>query len=470
MSRRRTSATMTLLVFVLSGLLVMVLVATVSILILRHLNDATIAAAVRQDEHLAETTATGIIQPVLQSGIVRGKVEDLASVENAVAHNTVVSDPIERVLIWKPEVSPEGKPEGKLLYTSEPADQRSAPECLVPPCSAPDPMIGSAFPLSPATTETLEAWNTRKAQQVSSGQIDGSLPQYGFPADRRLLEVAVLVKTLGPKQRPLLFQALLKSDAVEASGAELWGAFLPILGVAMLAFVILQIPLAYRLARRVREVQGDRELLLQRAIDASDLERRRITSDLHDGLVQEFAGLAMSLSANADAVSERDPQSGEALDEASNMVRQGMRSLRSAVMGIYPPTLHSAGLPAALSDLAAPMEAQGIQVSLDVDAALELPADVEPLLFRCAQESVRNIISHAEAKEVSIKLAAGRRSTVLEIVDDGSGFSAADRELAHADGHAGLRLMEDLAKDAGSRFEITSEPGQGTTVRLEVPR
>jgi signal transduction histidine kinase len=147
-----------------------------------------------------------------------------------------------------------------------------------------------------------------------------------------------------------------------------------------------------------------------------------------------------------------------------------MRSLRSAVMGIYPPTLHSAGLPAALSDLAAPMEAQGIQVSLDVDAALELPADVEPLLFRCAQESVRNIISHAEAKEVSIKLAAGRRSTVLEIVDDGSGFSAADRELAHADGHAGLRLMEDLAKDAGSRFEITSEPGQGTTVRLEVPR
>jgi signal transduction histidine kinase len=278
------------------------------------------------------------------------------------------------------------------------------------------------------------------------------------------------VTTRGPEHHDLLLEALIKPVAVQASNLELWSAVMPVLAVALVAIAVLLFPLAYRLARKVREAQGERVLLLQRAIDASDLERLRITSDLHDGLVQEFAGLAMSLSATAETVSERDPQTGDALNEASDMVRQGMRSLRSAVMAIYPPTLHSAGLPAALSDLAAPLEAQGIRVRLDVDESLDLPATIEPLLFRCAQESVRNIINHARASEVSISLSASRRSIVLQIVDDGSGFSAAERELAHADGHAGLRLMEDLAKDAGASLVVASEPGRGTTVRLEAPR
>ena len=433
MGRRNTSVARALLVFVLSGLLVLLLVGTAGVLVLRRLGTAE---AVREAENLAVVTAQGIIEPRLFNGIVRAEATSMVAIDSIVK-GAVLRDPIVRVLIWSPQ--------GKILY-SDNLD-----------------LVDSTLPLSEVATETLDTG------QVASGQSDSSLPQNRLEDNPgQLLEVVVPVET--PDGHRLLFEALFRSAAVQASGIELWGTFLPILAVALLAFAALQIPLAYRLARQVRDSQLDREQLLQRAIDASDLERRRITSDLHDGLVQEFAGLAMSLSASADTISERDPQSAEALREASTMVRQGMHSLRSAVMGIYPPTLHRAGLPAALSDLVAPLEAQGIRVRVEVDQELDLPAEVERMLFRCAQESVRNIISHSDASEVTLGVSRERRSAVLTVVDDGAGFSSGDLELARADGHAGLRLMDDLARDAGGRLELTSEPGLGTTVRLEVPR
>lgn len=433
MGRRNTSVTRALLVFVISGLIVLLLVGTAGVLVLRRLGTSE---AVREAENLAAVTAHGIIEPRLFNSIIRAKAGSMVTIHDIVA-GAVLRDPIVRVLIWSPE--------GKIIY-SDNLD-----------------LIGSALPLTEVATEALDTG------QVASGESDRSLPQNRFENDPgRLLEVAVPVET--PDGHQLLFEVLFRSTAVQASGIELWGTFLPILAVALLAFAVLQIPLAYRLARRVRESQLDRERLLQRAIDASDIERRRITSDLHDGLVQEFAGLAMSLSASADNISHQDPKSAESLREASNVVRQGMRSLRSAVMGIYPPTLHRAGLPSALSDLVAPLEAQGIRVHLDIDPDLELEADVEPLLFRCAQESVRNIISHAGASEVSVGVSRERGSAVLKIVDNGAGFSSADMDRARADGHAGLRLMDDLARDVGGHLEVESEPGAGTTVRLEVPR
>jgi len=433
MSQRSTSVAKALLVFVLLGLLVLLLVGVAGVLVLRRLGAAE---AVREAESLAAVTARGIIEPRLSNGIVRGNPNSLVAIDSIVT-GAVLRDPVVRVRIWSPE--------GEIVYS----DQKK--------------LIGSEYQLSDTAALALDTG------EVASGESDNSLPQNGSDTDvGRLLDVVVPVET--PDGHVLLFESSFRSAAVQASGLQLWASFLPVLAVALLAFAALQIPLAYRLARRVRESQRDREQLLQRAIDASNLERRRITSDLHDGLVQEFAGLAMSLSASADTISERDPQTAASLREAANVARQGMRSLRSAVMGIYPPTLQRAGLPAALSDLVAPLEAKGVRVRFDVAPDLELPVEVESLLFRCAQESVRNILAHAGAHAVSIRVFPDSRSTVLEIADDGSGFSPADLERARAEGHMGLRLLDDLVRDAGGHVAVTSEPGPGTTVRLEVPR
>lgn len=431
MSRRNTSVTRAVLVFALSGLLVLLLVGVAGVLVLRRLGRAE---AVQEAENLTVVTGEGIIQPRLNNGIVRGGARSLVSISDIVT-GAVLRNPVVQVRIWNTD--------GTILY-----------------CDQTD-LIGSTYPLSDTATTALATGD------VASGESDITLPQnISEPDLGPLLEVVVPVKT--PDEHVLLFEEVIRLDAVRSSGLQLWATFLPVLVVALLAFAALQIPLAYRLARQVRESQRDRERLLQRVIEASDLERRRITSDLHDGLVQEFAGLAMSLSADADTISGRDLQTAASLREASNKVRQGMRSLRSAVMGIYPPTLQRAGLPAALSDLVAPLEAQGISVRSEVAPELALPIEIETLLFRCAQECVRNIVTHAKAHEVSIRVSTGVRSTVLKIVDDGIGFTEADRELARAEGHLGLRLLDELVRDAQGHLEVVSEPGVGTTVRLEV--
>jgi two-component system NarL family sensor kinase len=256
---------------------------------------------------------------------------------------------------------------------------------------------------------------------------------------------------------------------VTSSARQLWRAFIPVLAVALIAFAWLQIPLAYRLAGRVREGQQDRERLLQRAIDASDLERRRIAGDLHDGPVQQLAGVSMSLSAAADRLEADDPEAAAALRDAAERTRQGMRSLRSSLMGIYPPTLERAGLSAALADLTAPLAGYGIAVDLRVDDALELTPQTESLLFRAAQEAIRNVTSHAEAERVRVRVVRDNDAAVLEIADDGKGFAPAQAEAARTEGHLGLQLLSDLARDAGGSLDLSSAPGEGTTVRLEVP-
>ena len=90
-------------------------------------------------------------------------------------------------------------------------------------------------------------------------------------------------------------------------------------------------------------------------------------------------------------------------------------------------------------------------------------------MFRTAQEALRNVIAHSQASrvDVSVQLNSGRAG--LAIVDDGRGFTAEEAAAARDDGHLGLRVLADMAHDAGGRLDIDSQPGEGTRVRLDVP-
>ena len=433
MPRRSTSVARAVLVFALSGILVLLVVGMAGVLLLQRVGTDQ---ATREAENLAVVAGRGVVQPRIEEGIKRGGAASLVRLD-AIVQAAVLNPPIVRARVWTPD--------GQVVYAGE------APE-----------LIGSTFALDPIARQA------QSTGEVVSGTSDASLAQNRGTADEGMLEVVVPIQTL--EGEPLLFEAAMSSSSVQSSALELWRTFLPVLAVALVAFAALEIPLAYGLARRVRESQLERERLLQRAIDASDLERRRITSDLHDGLVQEFAGIAMSLSALAEQTEERDPEAAASLQEAAGMMRGGMRSLRSAVMGIYPPTLQRAGLPAALSDLVAPLEAQGVGVAVEVPASPGLEPATEALIFRCAQESVRNIVAHARATEARVAVEVQPRTVTLLVSDNGAGFTQADRDLASSDGHVGLRLLEDLAGDARGTLEVSSTPGEGTTVRLELPR
>ena len=140
--------------------------------------------------------------------------------------------------------------------------------------------------------------------------------------------------------------------------------------------------------------------------------------------------------------------------------------MRSLLVDIYPPNLKSQGLEAALVDLLAPAPAMGIRTDLvvtgDVDRSLETTA----LVYRVIQEAARNVFRHAEAGTVAVSVSADDESTVATVVDDGRGFNASNGSPA---GHLGLRLLTDLVDDAGAHLLVESTPGEGTSIRLEVP-
>jgi signal transduction histidine kinase len=146
-----------------------------------------------------------------------------------------------------------------------------------------------------------------------------------------------------------------------------------------------------------------------------------------------------------------------------------VRDLRALLVDLHPPTLAAAGLDAALRDLASPLSARGTNVELRVDGDERLDPDTQALVYRVAQEAVRNVIAYADASTVSIAVDVVDSSARLLVADDGRGFSPETREQRRVEGHLGLSLVEELAQQAGGSMTVDSQEGAGTRVRLEVP-
>ena len=138
---------------------------------------------------------------------------------------------------------------------------------------------------------------------LATGGVDADASDLTRPENRtersfkRLVEVYVGIR--GPGGQRLLYEDYERSSTISASSRRQWMMLLPALLGALLVLYLVQVPLAYSLARSVRARQREREQLLRRAIEASDVERRRIAADLHDGAVQRLAGVSLSLSAAA---------------------------------------------------------------------------------------------------------------------------------------------------------------------------
>jgi two-component system NarL family sensor kinase len=280
------------------------------------------------------------------------------------------------------------------------------------------------------------------------------------------LQVYVQVKT--PAGTPLLFETYQRYSSVSASGSSLWLAFLPILLGALGLLAVVQLSLAWSLTRRLRSGQQERERLLLQAIQASNTERRRIAADLHDTVVQDLAGISLSLGAAAGEAKE--PQTRSLLERGAAGTRHSMRRLRSLLVDIYPPNLQAEGLPAALSDLLEPLEAREIETTLDVGDGVRMAPGAEQLVFRCAQEALRNVAAHSQARTVAVTLQRnGDDAVTLTVADDGKGFTPEDVAAKQAGGHLGMTLLADAAADYGARLDVDSAPGRGTRVVLEVP-
>jgi two-component system NarL family sensor kinase len=419
--------------FVAASLAASVVFVLASLLLLRHLGRTE---AIRDARVTARLVAAGIAEPNLEDGLLRGDTQALERLDRVVQER-VLSNEIVRVKIWSTD--------GRILYSDEPR------------------LIGARYPLGEDEREVLVSGTV----DAESSDLEG--PENRFErAEGDLLEVYSRIRT--PDGTPLLFEVYERYDSVVASGRRIWLSFLPALLAALVLLWIVQVPLAYRLARRVREGDDDREILLRRALDASNDERRRIAIDLHDDVVQDLAGVSYSLVAAAESApaARTDPELRATLEESAAATRGSMQRLRSLLFAIHPPNLRKSGLRAALADVIAPLERRGIQTELDVPRPLALPPETETMIFRAAQEAVRNVLEHAEATRVAVRIESSNGSARLTVEDDGTGFD--DEELARRreEGHIGLALLEELAAHENARVDIRSERGRGTSFVLEV--
>jgi signal transduction histidine kinase len=236
----------------------------------------------------------------------------------------------------------------------------------------------------------------------------------------------------------------------------------------LIALELVQIPIAWSLARRLRARQREREQLLHQAVESSLTERRRIASDLHDGVVQDLAGVAYGLAGAART--QKSASTAELLERSADQVRDSIKSLRTLLVDIYPPKLAEAGLPAALTDLVATASARGLRTALDVERLTSgLPDAVAALVYRAAQEALRNVVTHSGATAVAVTAASEDGRVELDVVDDGVGFDSATADQRADEGHLGLRGLADLAEAVGGRLEVDSGVGSGTRLHLEVP-
>jgi len=266
----------------------------------------------------------------------------------------------------------------------------------------------------------------------------------------------------------VLYEDYLRFSSISDSERRQLARLAPALVGALLLLWLLQLPLAWSLAKRLRQRRAERELLLQRALDSSQVERRRIARQLHDGVVQDLAGTSLSLAAAAERVDGAgDRETGDLVRGGAASVRRAMRELRALLVGIYPPSLRRSGLASAVGDLVAPLAERGVQVDVDVPEDLRLTAEAEETLYRCAQEGVRNAVKHADAHSVRVAVARVDGRVTLTVSDDGRGFDPASGR--NGDPGLGLRLLEDLAAESGGRVDVSSAPGEGTQLFVEVP-
>ena len=410
--------------YLASALIAIVLISVLGVVVFRRFGEDE---AIRDAKDQTRASAFWAIDPTLLDRALDEDKQGLRKLDRVVRTRILQHSSVVRVKIWAPS--------GRIVYSDEPR------------------LIGARYAIPP--DERDEFMSSTIEAEVS----DLSKPENRF--ERRfgkLLEVYAGLRA--PSGRQVRYEEYYRSSFISARGHRIFNEFGYMALAALILLALIQFPLAWQLAHRVQRAQRERVELLQQAVDASDRERRRIAADLHDGVVQDLAGVSYSLSAVANAA---PPDLAHALEEAASGTRQGIRELRSLLVEIYPPALHSQGLEHALRDLLAPCSRKGLETSLDVDGIGDLRPEVEALFFRSAQEALRNVLKHAGARRVDVSVARENGLATLTIHDNGRGFDP----TSLPDGHFGLRLLRDLARERGGDVRIESSPGGGTTVRVE---
>ncbi len=211
-------------------------------------------------------------------------------------------------------------------------------------------------------------------------------------------------------------------------------------------------------------IYSDRQRQLAIALE----ERQRLVRDLHDSVTQKLYGLvALTEAAQASLESGTTEQSAKVLSRIAENARQALREMRLFLFQMKPVDLEHEGLISILHQRLAAVEGRAdIKARLLTDDKINISLEKQVVLYYIAQEALNNILKHANAKSVTVRLKKKRSAFMLEVVDDGCGFSKKTIDK----GGMGLRIMQERAATVGGDVKIDSTPGKGTKVTATVSK
>jgi two-component system NarL family sensor kinase len=230
-----------------------------------------------------------------------------------------------------------------------------------------------------------------------------------------------------------------------------------------------------RLYQRLELGRERYQTLLQHALTAQEEERKRIARELHDETSQALTSLTLNLQAaitKAETDGVEDADFIGKLRKIQSLAVHTQNEISKLMKELRPTLLDELGLPAAISRYAKDsLESLGAKVFTEFEGVEErLPTEVEVTLFRIAQGTIGNILEHAKAKNVSIRLECNASECVLDVKDDGKGFDVSKITRVDKGGRgAGLFTMKERARLVGGRCSIKSRPGKGTRIIVKVP-
>ncbi len=306
-------------------------------------------------------------------------------------------------------------------------------------------------------------WRTDEASLETRELLDELMrtgePRVATPTDGDVAPFVAAIPILGSEG---IMGALLLVGRVRDPFNALDKTFLRALGQQMGA-ALHNADLTAQSEERGRELEELQEQLVRR----HEEERDRLSRELHDETAQVLAAVNLRLG----MVGERSsPEQREALDEARELVSEGIRSIRRVTGNLRPTALDHLGLAAALRAVVRDyVSRHRLDVRLDESSPLpELSDDVELVLYRAVQETLANAARHAPAATVRVEIGSDDVRVELTVEDDGPGLpdGVTARDARRGTGLAGIR---ERVRGVGGELELSSEPGRGVRVSVRIP-
>lgn len=417
-----------MLSFVVGSLVSLVVVGVASIEVAR---DVASQAALREARLRGGAFSRSIVAPLLDTSMVGGRVAPGSSL-GSVLRTRLEDGTVTHIKLWDKA--------GRIIWADEPT------------------LVGQIFPLEP---EVLRIFDT--------GGVVGDVthldkPENVLEADEgQLLEVyAGAVPDQGPS---LVVETYWAMERIDDAQWALLRELVPLVLGALLLFQLAVFPLALSLARRVDRSRAERAMMMHHALSASELERHRIAAQLHDGVIQDLAGIGFALPTIAASLHGSSDATRQLLAHTHRTLLQDVDQLRTMLIELHPASLADGRLDEAVQTLVLRAEREGLRTTVQVAPTQGQSPAVIRMAYRIVREGVQNVFKHAQAESLEVTAGPDGPDYVVRVVDDGQGIQG----NPVGDGHIGLKLLGDTLTDLGGSLTLTAGSTGGTVLEARFP-